>query len=234
MATVQMACRAAMAGGRARCRNMNCAVHGPDAPKAPRPDVVLVKFNLNEALDKAFDLAGVHDHNRTIERGNELGAQHEAQAKALGRDATHIREVRGENVAQLAKPEAADSGSPVFGIKGLLGGVNLTEVRAELEAAGLRLTSYQRLKRAWKEGDRGPASRLTLEFRKDKEPAEGFPWELLQNEILAFALGKLDLWANPRDHRGLIVHTLNAGGEKKPLSTAQHTLHFAEGDWDVA
>ena len=175
---LQYACKMAAHDGVARCRNMEpCSAHASKfTVLAPRPDVVLLKINLNKKNDALFAGAGIPRHERSDERREQLGGQHRERAEALGRDSLVIRE-RREGKENVDYPEAHDSGCAIFGSDGLHN-IDIRGLADQLLAAGFCLTNSFRLDREQK-----PPIRLVMEFRRcDRVPDSqyAFPWSLLQ------------------------------------------------------
>ena len=229
-ALVGYACTGGIRGGVARCRNMSpCSQHPNGQPPAPRPDVILVKINLGKLSNpwnQEFDRHGVKMFERSQERALQLSEKHGEQAERLGRDPLAIRR-RTEGEENLTYPEAKDSGSPVFGVDGLTF-VNVAEVISDLQVAGFRLTNAYRLARDWK-----PPVRLVLEFSNgEKAGVKEFPWDVLKR-LTSETYGKVDVWANPRDDRGLVVHTVNCG-QREGQARSDYRLVYAGGDWGVS
>lgn len=221
------ACTAGVQGGVARCRNLIvtddfCAVH-PESPKAPRPDVVLVKINLNNRWDDAFGRAGIPKLDRSPERAAKLAVEHRERAERLGRDAFAIREAREGQ--RPSDPEAADSGCPVFGKNGIQS-VDIRGLVTELRTVGFRITGFHRLARNWK-----PPVRLVMQFTMTGEPLNQFPWDLFR-ELTVICFGQVDVWANDRDSRGQVVHTVNCG-KRTDGERPTYTLRYDGGDWEV-
>lgn len=210
-------------GAVARCRKLvPCDIHErPEnwAP-APRPDVVLVKVNIPRREELTWRNSGIHLVDRSPDRAEALAAMHAAQAEALGRNALVVRARRGE---QLDLPESKDSGTPVFGVEGLRGGTTAAALIKDLADAGFKLTNAHLLMRDWK-----PPIRLVLEFSRAGERVQGFAWFMLRR--LPTTFGRIDVWANPIDRRGLCVHTVNCG-ERQPDKQPIYALRFANGDW---
>jgi len=221
MAEMQYACRAGIRGGVARCRKLEpCPDHPNGQPPAPRPDVVLVKVNLSDQWVREFTGASVRRLDRSPERADALAAEHRARAEALGRDAFAIREAR-EGKAE--DPESADSGCPVFG-RGGVQFISIAGLVEELEKAGFKLSGIPHiLAREWK-----PPQRLVLQFTKD-QPEVAFPWPLFR-KFIATCFGQVDVWANGRDDRGLVVHTVNCG-KRDDAGKPAYVLRFVAGDW---
>ena len=221
------ACTAGVQNGRARCRNAavngsnRCAIHADGNP-APLPDIVLVKVNLNEKWNRLFADAGVPELYRSFQRSSQLGNEHVARAKSLGRDPFAIREGSGRN---NSTPESADSGTPVFG-KGGLSNASIVFVVRELRNAGFMLTGAHRLNREHK-----PPVRLVLEFTRYVGTATkiAFPNELFETLVLT-NFGQVDVWANDRDSRGKVIHTINCG-KRDDSARSQFYLEFGNGDW---
>lgn len=226
---VQYACKAGAHDGTARCRNMEpCPVHNGLGQLAPRPDVVLVKVNLNHENNILFVNAGIPRRERSEERRKQLGEQHRQRAGKLGRDSLVIRE-RREGKENVGYPEAHDSGCAVFGSDGLYSGVDIRGLADQLLATGFCLTNAYRLDR-----DLKPPIRLVMEFRRqDRIPdsQHAFPWLLLQ-QLVDTCFGQVDVWANDRDARGQVVHTVNCG-KRDDCATTKFRLLFANGDWEA-
>lgn len=241
------ACTAGVSGGKARCRNeAPCSVHPDGQPPAPRPDVILLKINVGKLPDrggqggdrvKRLEAAGVKIVERSPERAVKLAEAHLAQAERLGRDAYRIREeregitptgtvgtVRDHEGKEAFLPEAIDSGTPVFGRLGVQE-ADLRGLMTELKAAGFRATGTHVLARNWK-----PPARWVIEFSHGGEEVASFPHALFR-EFTANAFGQVDVWANPRDTRGEVVHTVNCGERREAGAPAKGALRFAEGDW---
>ncbi|MEK9148359.1 MAG: hypothetical protein AAB650_02880 [Patescibacteria group bacterium] len=227
MGHVDYACVSGIHGGVARCRksivkeDLHCADHDELSPLAPRPDVVLLKVNLNDRWDAAFGKVGIPKLDRSPRRAVQLAAEHRERAEQLGRDPFAIREARE---GLTSDPESADSGCPVFG-KGGLQSVDIRGLVTELRAAGFRLTGFHRLARLWK-----PPVRLVMQFTKTGESLNQFPWDLFR-QFTATCFGQVDVWANDRDNRGLVVHTVNCG--KRDEQAKPVTLRFDGGDWET-
>lgn len=241
------ACKAGVHDGNARCRNIApCATHPQGQPPAPRPDVVLLKINVGKLPDhrgqggdrvKRLRAAGVQVVERSPERAVKLAQEHLDQAQRLGRDALRIREER-EGIAATGTvgtvrdhagkesflPEAIDSGTPVFGRLGIQE-VNLRGLMTELKAAGFNITGMHMLARNWK-----PPVRWVIEFGRGGKDLTTFPHALF-HEFTANAFGQVDVWANPRDKRGEVVHTVNCGERREANAPAKGALRFADGDW---
>lgn len=223
---MHVTCVAGVAGGMARCRNLviegaYCGVHDESSSRAPHPDVVLLKVNVNEQWDQRFRSAGIQKLERSPERAAKLAAEHEAQAKRLGRDAYVIREQRDGQRPE--EPEAVDSGCPVFGKAGLQY-VDIRGLVQEMKLDGYQLSGAHLLSRDWK-----PPVRLVLQFEGDGV-AIAFPWDLFRG-LANTCFGQVDVWANPRDRRGKVVHTVNCGRRRDDQVKSVHTLRFSGGDW---
>lgn len=217
----QYACKAGIRGGVARCRKTEpCLDHPNGQPPAPRPDRVLLKVNLNDRWERQFVAAGIRKVNRSPERADALAVDHKARAERLGRDPFAIREVRE---GQASDPESADSGCPVLGKNGLPA-ADIRGLVGELVKAGFRLTGTPHiLARNWK-----PPVRLVLQFSREGEGVI-FPWPLF-GQLAATCFGQVDVWANDRDSRGLVVHTVNCG-KRDDAAKPQFKLCYSGGDW---
>lgn len=222
MAQIEYACPKGAHGGQVRCRHLvPCPVHGADDAPAPRPDAILVKINLNPKWDEIIAKTGVREQWRDNARREELGRQHEERAKMLGRDAFIVR--RKTNSID-GVPEDADSGTPVFGANGL----QLVDVRSlprQLMSVGYRLVDAHCLKRPEKR-----PTRLVLVFAREGTPTDVSWLEVTQ--LLYTCFGQVHVWANDRDKRGRVVHTVNCGQRQDRLHSTYHLL-FKNGDWGV-
>lgn len=224
------ACKAAAHNGAARCRNMEpCSVHhGKVTVLTPRPDVVLLKINLNKKNNALFANAGIPRRERSDERRGQLGEEHRQRAEKLGRDSLVIRK-RREGEGNVDYPEAHDSGCAVFGSEGLHHGIDIRDLVNQLLAVGFYLTNAYRLDREQK-----PPIRLVIEFRRQQgvpKSQHTFPWLLLP-QLINTCFGQVDVWANDRDARGQVVHTVNCG-ERDDVTKPQFRLSYAGGDWRV-
>lgn len=241
------ACTAGVNGGSARCRNLiPCSSHPDGQPSAPRPDVILLKINVGKLPDrqgqggdrvKRLQATGVKVVDRSPERAVQLAKEHLAQAERLGRDAYRVREeregisptgtvekVRDAEGKEVFLPEAIDSGSPVFGRLGRQE-VDLRGLVTELKAAGFHVTGTHVLARNWK-----PPARWVIEFSREAAGLDSFPHALFR-EFTACVFGQVDVWANPRDKRGEVVHTVNCGERREAGAPYKGALRFSDGDW---
>ncbi len=230
MQPIFQACKAGVQDGRARCRNEQgkCSIHhSMNWARAPRPDVVLLKVNVNEKRERRLSAAGVPYQSRSYDRALQLEQQRVASAQSLGRNAYAVRELSHRDSHHT--PEAADTGCPVFGKSGLAEmNVEAVTLVCELFNAGFVLTGGHLLKREHK-----PPVRLVLEFSKSSaKPEVGkFPWGEVDS-LLATTFNQVDVWANERSGDGKVVHTVNCG--KRDDNTKPKTrLHYADGDWDI-
>lgn len=218
---VDTACKGGIQDGLARCRNLmgSCFNHLDGLPPAPRPDVVLLKVNLNNVWNPRFGSVSLVE--RSPERAAELGEDHRRRAETLGRNSLVIRQQRD---GKTNNPEAHDSGCPVF----TKVGIQLVDIRGvipELLEAGFRLENAHRLTRNWK-----PPVRLVLIFSKVAPQSVEFPWDLFK-ELVDTSFGQVDVWANDPDGRGNVVHTVNCG--QRDQKETSLVLCFAAGDWEV-
>jgi hypothetical protein len=223
------ACVLGVQDGRARCRNEQgkCSVHQLNGwARAPKPDVVLLKVNVNEKKETELRLAGITYQLRSFDRSQQLEQQHVARAESLGRNAYAARDERDHGDT----PEAADSGCPVFGKNGLAElRVSIDGLFKELFEAGYVLSAAHMLKRYHK-----PPVRLVMEFShpQQKGALSKFPWTTIK-KLIATSFNQVDVWANDRDPRtNKVVHTVNCGKRIDGIAP-QHRLHFMDGDWDV-
>lgn len=225
------ACRAAVGEGIARCRAMarpgshGCFNHPSGFPKAPRPEVVLLKVNLGrrwaEDVERVFG-DEVPLLERSPERAARLASEHEAVATSLRRNFMALRR------------EVGDSGSPVFGPSGLER-VSLLGLRQELGRAGFVLSGVHRLLRHRKVMRNGSETSqpiypvvLVMEFSGYAAPIS-FPWNLYRQLVEEATFGRVFVWANPMALDGAVVHTVNAT-ERGPVNPLWE-LRYDEGDW---
>lgn len=220
----EYACRAGVHGGNARCRNLasSCPTHDENSAPAPRPDVVIIKGNLNDRARSRFLGLGIKIEERSFARSYELGRQHAVQA----RDFRRSDAIRGDR-DNPENPESIDSGSPVFG----RGGAHSVSVQSLIEE--LVDTGYAPIRASILERHHKPPTRLQIVFssREDDDPINGIGWD----EVFAFfdtCFGQVDVWANPRDARGRVSHTVNCG-RRDDSAHPQHSLRFAGGDWEL-
>lgn len=220
------ACIVGIANGRARCRkeSKKCDSHEkPELwPPAPRPTVVLVKVNCNRTWEVRLESAGVRRNVRSMQRSVELGKKHVAQARELDRDPYAVRR---PGQTDEWTPESADSGTAVFGKDGLVGGTDIRRMLADLATAGYALTNAHLLERGHK-----PPMRLVMEMTKGATTPIKFPWELLK-QLVDTNFGKIDVWANPMEPNGRVVHTVNCG--QRDTQMRKQYLRFTGGDWGL-
>ncbi len=224
----EYACLAAVDEDWARCRNNEgtCPNHDASSPRAPRPDRVLFKVNVNKHWLPFFQTA-LPTLQRSYEKAKLLEADRVMRAEKLRRDAYAARDKRDTQAEQ--QPEAADSGVPVFGKSGLADrAVDVRSLVAELKEAGYVMTFANLLHRDWK-----PPIRLQLEFSKagTKAEFEGFHWGNFE-ALISTAFDQVDVWANDRDPKRdyMVIHTVNCGRRANQVMT-RCKLHFAGGDW---
>ncbi len=224
------ACTVGVADGKARCRNERgkCAFHTkPECWKsAPRPDVVLVKVNVNDKWKTLFSYLKTQE--RSYERAEQLEQDRVERAEVLGRNAYAARpdERIKENV-----PENADTGSQVFGKLGLADlQVSIQGVVEELKRSGYILTDAHLLERNHK-----PPVRLVMEFSKagSKPEFKNFRWGIF-HDLISTTFNQVDVWANDRDPKkgDKVVHTVNCGKRADGVPV-KHWLHYANGDWEA-
>lgn len=227
---MEYVCIAAVYGGNARCGNLaergsdRCALH-PEAAAAPQPDVILVKVNLSKRWDQRFEQAGIPLELRTPQAALQLAAEHEARAQQLGYDPFARRMKPQHTRGQWIEPESADSGTPVFG-KGGAQKVSITGLAEELKMHDYHLINAHRLHRTWKF-----SIQLVLSFAKDAEEIL-FPWKYF-NDLINTCFEYVHVWANPRDIKGIIVHTVNCV-KYNDHATPQYSLTFVKGYWKLA
>jgi hypothetical protein len=220
------ACKAGISGGLARCRNQegHCPSHPATKswPSAPRPTVVLVKFNLSDRWRDIFALdCNVPIEDRSYGRRRMLEGKHVEQAESFGRQAYVARLQTGEH-----EPEKADSGSPVFGESGLTGAkVGIDHLINELSAAGFLLSRLSVLERT----NKRPV--LITEWSAAKVASFDDQFTKAFDRFTSATFDQIHIWANPTDANGKTVHTVNCGARQEV--PPQHTLRFANGDWAV-
>ena len=257
------ACIAQIREGEARCRNgavgdhRLCKIHaeilgGQRGKFAPMPQRVLLKINLNPKRFRLVEQAGIPVFERDSEREEALQAARIARAGELGREALAAR---GEDTPL----GIADTGSPVFGKENGLALADESKVMEELRKDGYGVTKTYILYRSerqpprWvvemsRDRDVSAYLRELREASKSEDPAardwanrtrpavevvQWFPGNLFR-ELTSEAFGRVDVWANDRSKdSGLVVHTVNMGGEKSPLETADWVLELDNGFWDA-
>lgn len=217
------ACEAATQS-RARCRHnavpesILCAMHkkaedeGVQISRAPKPDVVLYKFNINPAWKERFLLLGVKEENYdTVAKE----AKHVAHAEAYRREAYAVRK------------DVADSGVQVFGSEGLKN-VVLSPMIRELAAAYSVVGLHIRPRRDQSE----KMSVLVVSFAQTGEATTNkMALQLLLEFSDKSSWGFCHVWANPPQlEDGRIIHTVNSG-HRQDLVLAGLALHFAGGLW---
>jgi len=224
------ACLSAVKDGVARCRKEfgKCDSHrnGGVWAKAPQPNVVLFKVNVNDRWEAAFRAAGVRVVVRSWERAEQLGQRRAETAQHLGRNSVAIRDGVGRN---SGVPEDNDTGCPVFGPGGLKDlSVSVEGLDREMSAAGFVITDVHLLKRPHK-----PPVRLVVEYSPvgTKPPAQNFPGKLFAR-LIATTFNQVDVWANERKADGTVPHTVNCG-KRDDAAKPQHTLVFKDGEWDA-
>lgn len=222
---MQYAC-VARTESEARCRrilevdNFNpdscrCAQH-QGALLAPSPDVVLVKFRVNQNWKEELTEVGVDFRNSDF---GSRDRKHIDQAHSIGRQAFRIRE---------ATP---DSGTPVFGPDkaGLQGICPLPGIRPHPEH-GYKLTMV------FLEPTRENHGMYSLVLILDKNGRRADVSQELVDKIVEFVSppwGHCHVWANPpRVNDGKIIHTLNFS-HRLPGKKPALLLLFNSGLWAV-
>jgi len=224
---VPKTCKAAIAGNSdARCRNL--AVAGSDfcsqhnngkATLSPQPDVVLIWFKLSDSWTSRFEKF-LDVQRRSTRRQRQINDKNAAAAKKIGRNPN-------------MRTTIVDSGSPVFGPKGVQGHrVWPCNIIADLSNAEYYLGKAEVCEKQLTAG--GVEHRLLLEFRLEGDVFAGTAMEFLGdlfNEFGEAAFNQLLVWANPRKEDGEVVHTLNFRGrniDQKP----DCVLRFdGDNDW---
>jgi hypothetical protein len=187
-----------------------CGQH-KDAERAPRPDVVLYKFNINDRWRDRFMALGIKEKTRDVQADT---AKHEAHAAQFGRDAHRYRQV-------------ADSGVPVFG-EGLQG-VSLFDLLKELP------TVYEVVDIHIKPRSDGKPnmSVLVISFSNGKPTsANTEAFDELLRFLASSCWGFCHVWANPPQEDGRVIHTVNSS-HREADQKAKQVLHFADGLWAV-
>jgi len=200
----------------ARCRTLlksgvRCNRHGHQgAERAPKPHVVLLKFNINQKWKSKFVRLGVKVTDEQKDR-----SRHEAHARTFGRNPYRYRQV-------------ADSGVPVFGPPGLKS-VSLDQLIQEL----VNTYKYETVDIHIKPRKDG-MSVLVLSFSNDQpavEPASPAALEELLRFLSSACWGYVHVWANPPQADGRVIHTVNSAHREE--SKGASLLHFADGLWSV-
>lgn len=203
--------------GRARCRNLVetngalCPTHqGRGAELAPRPDIILVKFNISPNWCQRFEEAGVL---RSSPSEVELEEKHIVGAQKLGRDAYVYRDI-------------ADSGVPIFGREGVQQ-ISISGLLPELEREGYKVSGVHIRTRTQKKFD---VLVISFELAGESGRLLAEAIALVKEFLRVSCWGFVHVWANPPDGKGRIPHTVNLGHrevDKVPV----RLLRFNRGLW---
>ncbi|MBI2122332.1 MAG: hypothetical protein HYT98_04390 [Candidatus Sungbacteria bacterium] len=216
-------------GGRCRddkVKNRRCARHeGVD--EAPKPNDVLIKFQLNTALFQKAGRLGIRMVDRTDRRQAEIDESHRAESDSLGRDHFVYRDRRG------------DSGTSVFNGKKGLERVTSAGLFKELETAGFLLQDIHCFQRPWEDKPRGTGF-LVVGFKKSKEEILALPPEK-EAEIVSFVAEclsktwrRLTVFENPAKPDGLVRHTVNHLDMPLPEHVhPDYRLALGDGHWEA-
>jgi len=219
------ACTAATEEG-ARCRNFVetpgefCGFHktrkeaGGEVSFAPKPDLVLLKFNLNPNWRERFVALGVAEKPLL---SPEKEKEHVQQAEKFGRQAYRFRQI-------------ADSGVPVFGSEGITSGVSLYKLLKEfLETEGYQVTDIHLRPRRDKR-------MYVLVINLSQQGEETVLSSEAIMELLRFLAvscwGYCHVWANPPAEDGRVIHTVNSS-HREPEKKPSVELRFNNGLWAV-
>ena len=204
----------------ARCRNLvrppadRCAEHQGELETAPKPETILVKFfGLKPEEVAGLEKGGV----RKVAYKPQTEDKHRQQAKKLGRDFHAYRKGIG------------DSGTAVFGKEGARF-ISITNLISEL------MDQYCPADCHIKERPEKQAHVLVVTFSREdkdislsKEVADKVLDLLTASRVWA----KVDVWANPPQENGSIVHTVNCHHWGiRPRETI-NCLVFQGGLWDI-
>lgn len=228
------ACTKEVGGTGARCRGniLTCPAHSRNPEKrknAPMPDHLKFKVELTDEWRDIFK--NVEVESRTWSERRMRAARHVEQAEKLGRSTDAF-------VGQIEKsgeplPENYHSGSPIFGDKGGLDLVDVTNVETQIRAAGFKLVKASVLVRSGK-GRKPPILVLDFNRAEDVEECEFKLWDKFR-EMLSIPATYAHAWANPREDSGDVVHTLNCVMiDRAQHFPAHHRLEFdpaSDGYW---
>lgn len=213
------ACKAPREDGINRCRNHAtkdgyCVIHQGCNKVAPAPDVVLEKARVNPKWIDRLVKDGVRWQTRDDVA---LQARHAAMAEANHRQPNAIREDR------------ADSGTPVFGPDGAKM-VSVEGTDDQLLAAGFNLYDIH----LYRKDEEDRMATLVTVFSKDKPvtPVSESAMAAARKFTKGAALEAAHVWANGKDRRGNITHTINMC-HRLPDTKPECTLVFANGLWDL-
>jgi len=214
------ACAAATEEG-ARCRNMVVEVVGEmchlhkGGKVAPRPDIILVKFNLNPKWAEKFERLGVpRKSSLSFLKEN----AHARQAEKLGRDPY-----------RYGRP-VADSGVPVFGKQGIQE-VSLFDLLKELLDRYKITDIHLRPRRDEKMDVLVVSLMVSLSPGEEVVLSSSASQELL-SFLAVSCWGYCHVWANPPSDDGRIVHTVHSS-HRAPDSKPRVRLRFFDGLWAV-
>lgn len=222
------ACVAATKEG-ARCRHMVAeqgrlcsfcqkkADKEGSVPKAPPPNVILVKININERWRAVLEAGRVP---RKIVDWQALEEKHAAHAERLGRAPYRFRDV-------------ADSGVPVFGPDGICH-VSLLKLWTELVEKGFCIQEMHLQSRR-----DGKMDTLVITLARQKPTQVSFFPEValaVLPDLLNTSYGFVHIWANPskedKEKKKVVVHTVNIS-HREPEQRPLRQLHYNDGLWSV-
>lgn len=199
-----------------RCRNQatsggRCVEH-PDALRAPEPQVVLLKFNVNSQRGQELEVAGIP----------------RKAADWLSREEKHVEHARDNRREAYRFRDVADSGVPVFGKQGAMA-VQVLPAWQELSVAGFHLRDIHLVSRR-----DGKMDILVMSLAKERESAapSSLAAQLVTN-ILASSWEFVHVWANPPQKDGAVVHTVNCVN-RQPDQKRPNLLQFQDGLWGVS
>lgn len=180
-----------------------------------KPDVILVKFNVNEKWEGRLKEAGV-----PLKTPDEAALELKHMFHALG----------ASQNPYAFRQQIADSGIPVFGKEGARD-VSINGLFAELRSYGYFPSGVHVRTREDKK-----FNALVIPFAK---PANGNNNTLvitgetvmgLIKEFIAVSWGFVHVWANPPQEDGRVIHTVNLS-HRDVDKIPQKDLHFQKGEW---
>lgn len=197
-----------------------------DLKKAPKPNMVLVKFS-----GTANFLQYLQDHYSHLEKKDHdehaLNREHGESAKDLGRNPHRFDKHRN------------DDGVPVFGKDGASNVGGLADMIAEMQSCGHSLANvhwFHRMKPDKRRQTFIHGATIVFGFVLDEahNVGETTPGADLLPEMCGAAWQFIHVWANPPHETGQIHHTVNCTGRQDGQGEkSKNIIKFLEGLWFV-
>ncbi|MDP1538775.1 MAG: hypothetical protein Q8M00_01970 [bacterium] len=177
-----------------------------------KPNVVLIKFNINPKWREKFLKAGIPQ--KTPDE-SALELKHMFHALEVGRDPYRFRQ------------EKSDSGIPVFGETGAQF-ISINGLFQELRQAGYSPNGAHIKKREEK------FNTLVIPFILEGKESISPQAASLTEEFLGVCWGHVHVWINPpQPETGAMVHTVNLS-HRELEKTPEKTLRFNGGRWKTS